>query len=73
MDAVEIFKPDAYEILNDGITDKDSAKKRISKSVERSKRMFTECLERHRSSKHLKDRALVFGSVSIFYVDIKYR
>lgn len=59
MDTVEILKPDMYMALCDGNTNKESTKKRISKSMENSKSQLKRCYERHQSSEILKNSFLL--------------
>ncbi|XP_077300080.1 queuine tRNA-ribosyltransferase accessory subunit 2 [Arctopsyche grandis] len=63
MDVVESFKPDMYQVLSDGCTDAASSKKRGLKSTERSKVMFSKCLERHKGSEYLLKNSSVFGAI----------
>ena len=46
----ESLKPDWYQALCDSDSDKDSSKKRLRKSVERTLNYLDECLERHNKS-----------------------
>lgn len=64
MDAVEILKPDIYQGLCDADTNLDSAKKRITKCVDRTTNFMDICYERHQNSKVLKNSAL-FGKYDI--------
>ncbi|XP_043287114.1 queuine tRNA-ribosyltransferase accessory subunit 2 isoform X2 [Venturia canescens] len=59
MDAVEVLKPDMYIALCDGDTDENSSSKRVSKALERSKRLFIKCMKRHNSSDVLKSTAIL--------------
>lgn len=62
MDIVETFKPDLYVTLCDGDTDINSSHKRISKTVERSKKLFERCFDHHQNSATLKNKGFL-GSV----------
>lgn len=62
MNIVETFKPDLYVTLCDGDTDINSSQKRISKTIERSKKLFEKCLDQHLNSSILKNKGFL-GSV----------
>lgn len=53
MDVIEAFQPDFFHVLCDGETPSDASKKRLIKSLDKSKKFFIECLERHKKSKAL--------------------
>lgn len=59
MEIAEIFKPDMYVTLCDGDTDKESAPKRLSKALERSKDQFEKCLQKHQESSILKNKGFL--------------
>lgn len=59
MDTVEVLKPDIYMALCDGDVNKDSTKKRLSKSMENSKSQLKRCYQRHESSEILKNNFLL--------------
>nr|CAD7411866.1 unnamed protein product [Timema cristinae] len=59
MDVIESFQPDMYQALCDGDTNLNSSKKRVSKALDRSSKMFWRCLERHEKSEVLKKSALL--------------
>nr|CAD7259499.1 unnamed protein product [Timema shepardi]CAD7569495.1 unnamed protein product [Timema californicum] len=59
MDVIESFQPDMYQALCDGDTNLNSSKKRVSKALDRSHKMFWRCLERHENSEVLKKTALL--------------
>nr|CAD7440979.1 unnamed protein product [Timema bartmani] len=59
MDVIESFQPDMYQALCDGDTNLNSSKKRVSKALDRSSKMFWRCLERHEKSEVLKKTALL--------------
>lgn len=63
MNIVEAFQPDIYHNLCDGVTSADSARKRISKSVDRSNEFFATCLARHQNSEHLKKYSSLLGAI----------
>lgn len=50
MDVIEAFQPDFFHVLCDGETPCDASKKRLIKSLDKSKKFFTECLERRKKS-----------------------
>lgn len=47
---IETLKPDIYLALCDGDTDSQSSKKRITKSVTRTSKLFRECFRLHEES-----------------------
>ena len=63
MDMMEVFKPDIYMTLSDADTDVNSTSKRVSKSVERTKKLFDKCLKRHLNSDILKNKGIL-GAVT---------
>ncbi|XP_011315320.1 queuine tRNA-ribosyltransferase subunit QTRTD1 homolog [Fopius arisanus] len=71
MDIVEAFKPDIYVGLCDGDSNEKTNEKKIMKVVDRSKRQFEKCLERHKSSEILKKTCLL-GAVEGGY-DLRAR
>uniref|UniRef100_A0A0K8UCF5 Queuine tRNA-ribosyltransferase accessory subunit 2 n=1 Tax=Bactrocera latifrons TaxID=174628 RepID=A0A0K8UCF5_BACLA len=58
MDAVEVLKPDIYQGLCDADTNLDSAKKRITKSVDRTGQFMDLCYQRHQNSTVLNNSGL---------------
>lgn len=63
MDAIESFQPDLYHVLCDGETPSDASKKRLIKSLDKSKQFFTECLERHKNSKFLSQESFLIAAI----------
>ncbi|XP_015124980.1 queuine tRNA-ribosyltransferase accessory subunit 2 isoform X2 [Diachasma alloeum] len=59
MNLVEAFKPDIYVALCDGDSNEETSEKKITKIVERSKRQFEKCFERHKSSDILKNTCML--------------
>ncbi|KAK7072680.1 Queuine tRNA-ribosyltransferase subunit qtrtd1 [Halocaridina rubra] len=49
------MQPDWFEALNDADTDKNSTKKRVSKSLLLSKSLLEQCVEAHKNSENLQD------------------
>ncbi|XP_067009590.2 queuine tRNA-ribosyltransferase accessory subunit 2 [Anabrus simplex] len=68
MDIMEAFKPDMYQVLCDGNTNKKSSKKRVQKAAGRTSLFFKKCMERHTNSKILQNKA-VLGVVEGGYSD----
>lgn len=69
MDAVEVLKPNIYQGLCDADTNLDSAKKRITKCVDRTTQFMDICYERHKNSTVLNKSALfvpIVGGYSTF-------
>lgn len=62
MDIQEAFCPDMYQALCDSDTDKNSSKKRIRKSVERTLDYLDGCIEIHNKSEKLSKTA-IFGTI----------
>lgn len=71
MNLIETFQPDLYLALCDGNTDINSTNKHVVKSLNRSKTLFQQCLNRHISSDKLKSKGIL-GVVEGGY-DLKYR
>ncbi|XP_068210253.1 queuine tRNA-ribosyltransferase accessory subunit 2 isoform X2 [Palaemon carinicauda] len=57
---VEAMQPDWYESLNDADTDKESSKKRITKSIAISSSLLDQCIEGHKNSSELQ-KAVLFA------------
>lgn len=59
MNIVETFKPDVYVTLCDGDTNVNSRQKRITKSLETSKKLFTKCYQKHKESNVLRNKGFL--------------
>ncbi|GLH01884.1 Queuine tRNA-ribosyltransferase accessory subunit 2 [Gryllus bimaculatus] len=59
MNVMEAFCPDMYQVLHDGDTDANSGKKRVTKAVDRTSRFTEVCLQRHKSSAVLQNKAIL--------------
>lgn len=59
MDMMEKFSPDIYVSLCDGSTDEYSPQKRLVKAVDKSSKLFKNCLQRHLKSSKLHKSGLL--------------
>ncbi|KAM8710044.1 hypothetical protein ACLKA7_016784 [Drosophila subpalustris] len=59
LEMVAKFAPDAYQGLCDADTNPESTKKRVQKSVDRTKRFMTECYEQHGKLARLANSTLL--------------
>lgn len=63
MDFVSCAKPDIFHTLCDGVTDKESANKRLLNSVARSDNFFQTCVRRYKESPALSETMLIGKSI----------
>lgn len=56
------LKPDIYQALCDSDTDRESGKKRLNKSVERTLRFLDKCIEEHEGNQVFSETS-IFGSI----------